>query len=76
MDKINILGGEGPLSAEFNLCNPCRCGSGQPWFPLYDAQGIYCQSVCKACEKAVMSKYRAEIFTDPNYDCDETIDDY
>lgn len=74
MDKFNVLGGVVTLGGDVIPCNPCRCGSGQPWFPLYDARGVYCQSVCKACEKAVIRKYRTEIFTDPNYDCDETID--
>lgn len=75
MDAINILG-EYTIIKDECMNNSCKCGSGKPWFPLYDARGIYCQSVCKACEKATMSKYRAEIFTDPNYDCDENLNDY
>jgi len=72
MNKINIMGGVGILNGDVVL-NQCRCGSGEPWFPLYDARGIFCQSVCKSCEKKVMQKYRTEIFSDPNYDCDEQI---
>ena len=49
----------------------CQCGSGKPWWRLYDAAGIYCGRCCDACEVAVKSKYRSEIFEYPGYETDE-----
>lgn len=53
----------------------CRCGSGEHRYELVDARGIFVSYVCGACEDEVKSKYRPEIFTDGNYECDEPIDD-
>jgi hypothetical protein len=53
------------------LANLCRCGSGEPWWRLYDASAIYVARVCDVCKAAVKSKYRPEIFSDPNYETDE-----
>lgn len=53
----------------------CTCGSGQYGDALYDARGIYCCLYCDDCETEKRSKYRVEIFTNPNYDCDEYIDE-
>jgi hypothetical protein len=52
----------------------CKCGSGEPSFVLEDARGIYVSRVCKKCEQEVKSKYRADIFTNPNYYADEAIE--
>lgn len=49
----------------------CQCGSKKPFWRLYDASGIYCCRVCDSCEETQKSKYRTEIFTDPNYQTDE-----
>ena len=49
----------------------CHCGSGEPWFELRDAAGIYCCRCCDRCEAAAKAKYRPEIFEDPGYECDE-----
>lgn len=76
INSIENLAAVEPVHNRTYRNNNCSCGSGKPWFPLYDARGIYCQSVCSSCERSVMSKYRKEIFTDPYYDIDETIDDY
>ena len=76
MDKINVLGGIVTLGGDIVPYNPCRCGSGLPWFPLYDAHGVYCQSVYQDYEKAVKGKYKTKIFTDPNYNCNENLDNY
>ena len=53
----------------------CPCGSGWDREPLYDARGIFCCYVCPTCEKEKKVKYRTDIFTDPNYWCDEPIYD-
>jgi len=74
MYSINTQENTITLSNDRVPYNACSCGSELPWFPLYDARGIYCQSVCNSCEKTVMSKYRKEIFTDSNYECEEQID--
>ena len=52
----------------------CMCGSGKQQFALYDARGIYCCAVCDDCEDDKRAKYRADVFTDSQYDCDEYID--
>lgn len=52
----------------------CPCGSNKPPRPLHDARGIFCCYVCDACEKEKRSKYRPEIFENPNYSCDEPVD--
>jgi hypothetical protein len=54
---------------------PCWCGSGLPQRELFDARRIYCGRVCDKCEDGVKAKYRPEIFTDPNYETDEPIED-
>ena len=52
----------------------CMCGSGKEQFPLYDARGIYCCAICDDCEDEKRAKYRADIFTDSQYECDEYTD--
>ncbi len=53
----------------------CPCGSGEYPVELYDARGIYAGKVCSKCEREKRAQFRPEIFTDPNYECDEPIDD-
>jgi hypothetical protein len=53
----------------------CTCGSGQERRELTDARGIFCTFVCDECEEDKKKKYRADIFTDPNYWADEPIDE-
>jgi hypothetical protein len=53
----------------------CPCGSGLPRRTLEDARGIFCSYVCSECEARVRSMYRADIFTNPNYWCDEPIEE-
>ena len=53
----------------------CHCGSEKDQYSLYDARGIFVAYVCDDCVEDVKSKYRPEIFTDPNYETDEPIDD-
>lgn len=52
----------------------CACGSLHARYELYDARGIFCCYVCEKCEAEKRKKYRPEIFEDPNYTSDETID--
>lgn len=44
---------------------------GEPKEALHDARGIFCAHVCEACREEVEGKYRPEIFTDSDYDCDD-----
>jgi hypothetical protein len=53
----------------------CNCGSGRERYELADARGIFCAYVCSKCEETVKSKYRPEIFTDSQYECDEQIEE-
>jgi hypothetical protein len=52
----------------------CTCGSGLETFELFDARGIYCSLYCVACEKTARARYRSEVLTNPNYECDEQIE--
>jgi hypothetical protein len=54
---------------------PCECGSGLYDWPLYDARGIYVRRVCDKCVEKVKSHFRPEIFVDPQYECDEPIEE-
>lgn len=40
----------------------------------YDARNIPLARVCPKCIKAKLSKYRPEVLSDANYQCDEQID--
>ena len=53
----------------------CICGSGHLQRPLYDARQIFVAYVCDDCERKVRGRYRPEVFTDPNYETTEDIDD-
>ena len=54
---------------------PCLCGSGQYRRPLRDARGIFVTYVCDDCEEEKRKNYRADIFTDANYDCTEDVEE-
>jgi hypothetical protein len=53
---------------------PCRCGSGLPREACYDARGIFLCYACPKCRTRMLSGYRPDVLTDPNYPCDEPID--
>ena len=53
----------------------CSCGSGLMSDWMHDARGIPVSRVCDKCRDEKMSRYRPDIFTDPNYAADEPIDD-
>jgi hypothetical protein len=53
----------------------CSCGSGeQPW-ARYDARGIFLCYCCDNCEAEKLSGFRSEVLTNPNYECDEPIEE-
>lgn len=54
---------------------PCPCGSGlQSWWE-HDARGIELCRVCVKCKERKLSGYRPEVLADPNYVCDEPIEE-
>lgn len=53
----------------------CPCGSCLPRRTLEDARGIFCTYVCNECEAKQKAKYRADIFTNPNYPTIEQIEE-
>lgn len=40
----------------------------------YDARGIPLGKVCDLCRDDLLKKYRPEVLTNPNYECDEPIE--
>ena len=52
----------------------CACGSGEYSEAVHDARGIFVAYVCSKCHKDKLSGYRKDIFTDPRYWADETIE--
>ncbi len=54
---------------------PCSCGSGFDSEWQYDARGIELCRTCFICHKRKMKGYRQEILSNPNYECDEPIDE-
>lgn len=53
----------------------CVCNSGRFQRPLHDARQIFVAYVCDDCVGKVRGRYRAEVFTDPNYETTEAIDE-
>ena len=53
----------------------CSCGSLKHYEDIHDARGIFVARVCEVCKREKLSKYRPEIFTDSNYECNEQIED-
>jgi hypothetical protein len=53
----------------------CPCGSGLPRRELVDARGIFCTFVCDRCEAEKKAHYRPDIFTDPNYETTEPVEE-
>lgn len=44
-------------------------------YPEYDARGIYLTTVCDKCRDVKLSPYRREVLEDPEYECDEPIEE-
>lgn len=57
------------------MTRECVCGSGLESWVLSDARGIYCARVCSQCEADKRGEFRPEIFSDPDYETDEAIDE-
>lgn len=53
----------------------CICNSGRTQHALFDARMIFIAYVCDECVDKVRGRYRPEVFTDPNYETTEDIDD-
>lgn len=53
----------------------CNCGSGKQAYEVNDARGIFICYACEDCEKEKTKGYRPEVLADPNYECDEPIDE-
>lgn len=54
---------------------PCPCGSEKPSRWQCDARGIPLCRTCTVCHKTRMARYRPEVLTNPNYECDEAIEE-
>jgi hypothetical protein len=53
----------------------CFCGSGLERVAQYDARGIFLTFACPKCRTERLSEFWPEVLTDPNYQCDEPIDE-
>lgn len=58
-----------------NAVRPCPCGSGLPSMWRYDARGIPLRRTCTKCHGAALTAYRPEVLTNPNYHCDEPVEE-
>lgn len=58
-----------------NEPRPCPCESGLDSVWILDARGIPLCRACAKCRAARLSTFRPEILTDPNYQCDEPIEE-
>jgi hypothetical protein len=50
-------------------------GLALPTYWINDARGIPVGKVCERCEEAIRSKYRLDVFEDPNYWADEPVEE-
>ena len=53
----------------------CDCGSGLESESEYDARDIYLCRACPKCRRGKLSRYRADVLTNPRYEADEPIDE-
>ena len=51
----------------------CRHDRHNSWWE-YDARGFALARVCDKCRKKVLSKYRPDVLSDPQYEADEEIE--
>lgn len=67
--------GQGQLKhEEIEMPEPHKCDP-EDRFIIYDARNIPCGHACYICEAEKIAKYRPEVMNDPNYECDEFIED-
>lgn len=52
----------------------CNCGSGLNAYWESDARGIPLAKVCNKCRADKLRKFRPEVLTNSNYECDEPIE--
>lgn len=57
------------------LNRPCSCGSGKDSRWQHDARGIPLCRTCDSCHVHRMASYRTDVLQDPNYQCDEPIEE-
>lgn len=55
------------------MSTPHQCDRGER-FAIYDARNIFVCFACKKCEREKRARYRAEIFTDSNYETTEDVE--
>ena len=53
---------------------PCPCGSGKDSWWESDARGIPLCRVCEKCKSERLAKYRPDVLTNSQYECDEPIE--
>ena len=53
----------------------CNCGSRKESWDIYDARGIFLTRVCENCEETKMKSYRKDVLEDPDYECNEEIEE-
>ena len=56
------------------MSKPCNCGSNLPSYWENDARGIPLARVCNVCKLEKLGKFRKEVLTNGNYECDEPIE--
>lgn len=59
------------------MARPTECPCGSKKYPEanFDARGIFLCYACIKCEREKLKGYRPEVMTDPNYECDEQIEE-
>jgi hypothetical protein len=65
----------GVLSMAKQFLATCPCGSGFEAWANYDARGIFLTYACETCQQRKLAVYRPEVLTDPDYYCDEQIEE-
>lgn len=53
---------------------PCPCGSGKDSWWEDDARGIPLCRVCDKCRKEKLKRYRPDVLSNSQYECDEPIE--
>ena len=52
----------------------CNCGSEKNSWWEHDAKGIPLARVCVECKTEKLGKFRPEVLTNSNYECDEPVE--
>lgn len=51
------------MSGNFHMCVNRTPNEKDPWFRIYDAQGIYLCKACELCEREQLARFRPEILS-------------